>query len=179
MLSHVLRHAPDRLAITIDPAGWADVPELIAKARKAGFRIDMEILRSVVEADGKGRFTLAPDGSRIRAAQGHSIPVDLGLDPSEPPAILYHGTARHSLDAIFAAGLIPGSRRHVHLSADVETAAKVGSRHGSPVVLTVDCSALQAEGFLFWQADNGVWLTDHVPAAHLGFAPLEPGMQPG
>ncbi len=169
LLSHVLRHAPERIGITLDSNGWTPVEALIAKARKAGFRIDRATLETVVAENDKQRFTLSDDGQLIRAAQGHSLAVDLGLAASEPPETLFHGTARDNLDAIFAEGLKAGRRQHVHLSLNEETATKVGSRHGKPVVLRIATGRMHADGFAFWQADNGVWLTDHVPPAYLGF----------
>ena len=169
LLSHVLRHAPERLGITLDPQGWTSVDELIAKARKAGFTIDRSILEEVVATNDKKRFTLSEDGRSIRAAQGHSVSVDLGLAPSEPPETLFHGTARTNLDAIFLEGLKPGRRQHVHLSTNEETARKVGERHGKPVILRVDTRRMRDDGRTFVQADNGVWLTDSVPPEYLGF----------
>lgn len=168
-LSYVLRHAPETIDLRLDANGWADVGALLAKAKKAGRRIDLETLRAVVVENDKQRFTLSADGRRIRAAQGHSIVVDLGLAPAEPPALLYHGTATRNLDAIFAEGLQPGRRQKVHLSIDGETAAKVGQRHGKPTVLKVDAGRMHADGLHFWRADNGVWLTEHVPARYLSF----------
>ncbi|MET3896083.1 putative RNA 2'-phosphotransferase [Devosia sp. UYZn731] len=169
LLSNVLRHAPERLGITIDEHGWTPVEPLIAHARKAGFKIDRAILERVVAENDKQRFTLSADGQRIRAAQGHSIPIDLGLPPSEPPEVLFHGTARHNLDAIFAKGLLAGRRRHVHLSLSQETAIKVGGRHGTPVVLRIAAGRMHADGIEFWRADNGVWLTVEVSPAYLSF----------
>jgi len=169
LLSHVLRHAPERLGITIDGNGWTLVEPLIAQARKAGFKIDRAILERVVAENDKQRFTLSGDGQRIRAAQGHSIAIDLGLPPSEPPEFLWHGTARHNLDEIFAKGLVAGRRRHVHLSLNHETAIRVGGRHGTPVVLRIAAGRMHADGIAFWQADNGVWLTIHVPPVYIGF----------
>jgi len=168
-LSYVLRHAPETIGLRLDANGWADVAELLAKAKKAGKRFDLDTLREVVAENDKQRFTLSEDGRRIRAAQGHSVAVDLGLAASEPPALLYHGTASRNLDAIFAEGLKPGRRQQVHLSLDRETALKVGQRHGKPTVLTVDAGRMHRDGYSFVRADNGVWLTDHVPAGYLGF----------
>ncbi len=168
-LSYVLRHAPETIGLRLDANGWADVTELLAKAKKAGKRFDLDTLRAVVAENDKQRFTLSEDGRRIRAAQGHSIAVDLALAASEPPALLYHGTASRNLDAIFAEGLKPGRRQQVHLSLDPDTARRVGERHGKPTVLTVDAGRMHADGYSFVRADNGVWLTDHVPAAYLGF----------
>ena len=169
LLSHVLRHAPERLGITLDAQGWTSVEELIAKARKAGFTIDRALLEEVVATNDKKRFTLSEDGQSIRAAQGHSVSVDLGLAPSEPPETLFHGTARTNLDAIFLEGLKPGRRQHVHLSTNEETARKVGERHGKPVILRIDTKRMRDDGRTFVQADNGVWLTDSVPPQYLGF----------
>lgn len=167
LLSHVLRHAPDRLGITLDVGGWTDVEILIARARDAGFMLDRALLEIVVAESDKKRFTLSPDGARIRAAQGHSVPVDLGLEPVPPPDVLFHGTARRNLPAILAEGVNPGQRLQVHLSPDVETAVAVGRRHGVPVVLRVAAGRMREGGFYFFQADNGVWLTDFVPPAYL------------
>jgi putative RNA 2'-phosphotransferase len=169
-LAYVLRHDPGSIGMKLDPAGWVQVETLLACFSRHGLRSDRAALEAAVAADGKGRYTLSPDGRRIRAAQGHSFPVDLRLEPSEPPAVLYHGTAASSLDAIFASGgLAPRSRRQVHLSADVETATRVGARHGRPVVLAVASGAMHAEGVPFTRADNGVWLVDAVPARFLSF----------
>lgn len=166
-LSLVLRHEPQTIGIVLDPGGWVAVEELIAKARLAGNDIDEERLRTIVSESDKKRFTLSDDGHRIRAAQGHSVPVDLGLAPVVPPEILFHGTAVTALDAILREGLLPQTRQKVHLSADATTAIKVGQRHGKPVVLTVAANRMQADGIVFWQAENGVWLTDCVPPAYL------------
>jgi putative RNA 2'-phosphotransferase len=169
-LSYVLRHAPESIGLGLDANGWADVDELLAKATNAGRRIDLDTLRAVVAESDKQRFTLSEDGRRIRAAQGHSVAVDLDLAPSEPPPLLYHGTATRNLAAIRAEGLKPGRRQQVHLSLDPETARKVGARHGSPTVLTVDAAAMHRDGHAFFRADNGVWLTDSVPVRFLSFA---------
>jgi putative RNA 2'-phosphotransferase len=166
-LSLVLRHAPDRIGLVLDAQGWADVDALIAKARAAGVALDRATLLDIVATSDKQRFTLSPDGARIRAAQGHSVEIDLDLSPAVPPAVLFHGTARTNVDAILDEGLKPGRRRHVHLSPDIETARRVGMRHGSPVIFEVATARMHAEAQVFWQADNGVWLTDHVAPSYL------------
>lgn len=161
-LSYVLRHAPDSIGITLDSQGWVAVDELLAKANAAGRALDIKSLKQVVATSDKKRFTFNEDMTRIRAAQGHSVKVDLGKQPSAPPVVLYHGTATRHLPAILQEGLKPMSRQKVHLSPDIETATKVGQRHGKPVVLRVDSRAMHEAGYAFWQADNGVWLTDAV-----------------
>jgi putative RNA 2'-phosphotransferase len=168
-LSLVLRHAPEKIGITLDGGGWTRIDKLLPALKKAGHKVDRASLQAVVDTNNKKRFTISEDGRLIRAAQGHSVQVSLGLAATQPPAVLYHGTASANLDSIFATGLNPGSRQQVHLSSDIETALKVGGRHGRAIVLKVDCAAMHASGFAFFRADNGVWLTDSVPPEHLSF----------
>jgi putative RNA 2'-phosphotransferase len=162
-LSLVLRHQPDKVGLTLDEAGWVDVDELIAACAAKGRRFSRAELDHVVATNNKKRFAYSEDGRRIRASQGHSVTVELGLEAAEPPEVLYHGTASGTLPLILAEGLRPMSRQDVHLSADVETAVRVGSRHGRPVVLVVDARGLAAQGHVFRVSANGVWLTDRVP----------------
>ncbi|ODN71641.1 RNA 2'-phosphotransferase [Methylobrevis pamukkalensis] len=166
-LSLVLRHAPEKIGITLDANGWVDVDVLLAAATASGVAIDRATIDRVVADNDKKRFTFSADGERIRAAQGHSVSVDLALVPSTPPDVLFHGTAVTSLASILATGLSSRSRQHVHLSHDEATATRVGSRHGRPVVLHVDAAAMHRDGHLFFCADNGVWLTEAVPTAYL------------
>ncbi len=164
-LSLVLRHKPGKIGIELDEQGWVDIDVLLEAVRRHGRKIDRAALDAVVENNDKKRFVIR-DG-RIRANQGHSLEIDLALAPVEPPALLYHGTAEHHLEGIRERGLVKMNRQHVHLSADVGTAEKVGSRHGKAVVLLVDAARMAADGHSFFLSDNGVWLTDHVPWAYL------------
>jgi putative RNA 2'-phosphotransferase len=170
LLSYVLRHRPDSIGLALDAHGWADVSELLACLAAHGKPLDRALLERAVAGNDKQRFALSGDGARIRASQGHSIAVDLQLCEAEPPALLYHGTASRFLKAIFASGLRAGARHHVHLSADVQTAMRVGARHGFPAVLTVDASRMRADGIVFYQSDNGVWLTGDVKPKYLSQA---------
>lgn len=162
-LSFILRHQPQSIGLILDEQGWASIDELLEKAKASGKDIDHATLLRVVETNKKKRFTLSEDGRKIRAAQGHSINISLNLKPKEPPAILYHGTATRFLDSILAQGLHPQSRQQVHLSLTKETAIKVGQRHGKAVVLKIEALRMHQQGFKFFLADNGVWLTDQVP----------------
>lgn len=168
-MSLVLRHEPGRIGIDLDPAGWTPLDVFVTKLRKAGHKVERVDVERVVAENDKKRFTISEDGRRIRAAQGHSVEVDLGLEPKTPPDVLFHGTASASLDSIFATGLHPARRRQVHLSSDEATALKVGGRHGKAVILKVDCAGMATDGYVFYQADNGVWLTDEVPSRFLSF----------
>ncbi|MFE9722048.1 RNA 2'-phosphotransferase [Streptomyces sp. NPDC005794] len=164
-LSKHLRHSPDRIGISLDPQGWVAVDELLRACARHGVAVTRDELDHVVAADDKQRF--AVDGDHIRASQGHSVTVDLGLPPAEPPAYLYHGTVARTLGAIRTEGLRPMNRHHVHLSPDRETAVRVGARRGAPVVLAVDTGAMHQAGHVFHVSANGVWLTDSVPPEFL------------
>ena len=163
-LSYVLRHQPDAIGITLDLEGWADIAELIAAAAKDGKQLDRDLIQAVVTTSDKKRFAISEDGLRIRAVQGHSTEsVDINYVEKVPPEFLYHGTATRFLDAIRKEGLLPGSRQYVHLSQDEQTALAVGERHGKPVVLKIKTLLMHEQGFKFYQAENGVWLTFNVP----------------
>jgi putative RNA 2'-phosphotransferase len=168
-MSLALRHDPAGAGITLDPAGWVPVADFLA-----ALRIDRAALDEVVATSDKQRFKVdsGADGiERIRANQGHSVPVELGLTPAEPPAVLFHGTSATAADSIRATGLTKGLRHHVHLSADTATANRVGARRpGAVVIFTVDAAAMARDGHLFYRSDNGVWLTDEVPPAYLATA---------
>jgi putative RNA 2'-phosphotransferase len=168
-LSLILRHRPEHIGITLDSAGWVAVDDLLAAARRSGFPLDRTTLDRVVAENDKRRFAFSADGARIRASQGHSVGVDLGLAPQAPPDVLFHGTAARFLESIRCEGLKAGSRTHVHLSADEVTARTVGQRHGSPVVLRVEAGAMHRDGHEFYHSENGVWLALAVPARYLGF----------
>ena len=133
-------------------------------------------LEAIVATSDKQRFALSSDGTRIRANQGHSVEVDLALAPATPPERLYHGTVERALGGIRAHGLVRGARHHVHLSADLATATKVGARRGRPVVLVVRAAEMAAAGYAFFRSDNGVWLVEHVPVEFLDLpAPFTTG----
>jgi putative RNA 2'-phosphotransferase len=142
---------------------------LIKASRQRGIVFTLEELQNIVASNDKKRFSLSEDGLWIRANQGHSIEVELGYAPTTPPDVLYHGTAERFLTSIKKQGLIKGKRHHVHLSADVDAATKVGGRHGKPVVLKVEAGKMRQDGFVFYLSANKVWLTEHVPIQYLVF----------
>ena len=168
-LSLVLRHDPQAAGVTLDENGWVPVAELLDGCRRRGFGLTPESLAEIVRSSGKQRFALSPDGSRIRANQGHSVEVELGYEPTTPPEVLYHGTADKSLAGIRAEGLKKGKRHDVHLSERLDTAAAVGQRHGRLVMLEVRAGDMHRAGFVFHRTPNGVWLTDRVPPEYLRF----------
>jgi putative RNA 2'-phosphotransferase len=167
-LAKHLRHAPGEIGLTLDAEGWAGVDELLAASSRHGFAIAYDDLIAVVETNDKRRYAFDAAGDRIRAVQGHSVAVDLGLEPREPPETLYHGTVERFLPSIRERGLVPGTRHHVHLSPDVETARKVGARRGRPVILEVAAGRMHRDSHPFFRSENGVWLVAAVPPVYLG-----------
>ena len=162
----ILRHKSETIGITLDEHGWANVDDLIKGiAKRQPF--DMAMLEEIVATDDKQRYSFNEDKTLIRANQGHSIPVDVELEEKEPTLILYHGTAVKYKASIEEKGLIPKSRLYVHLSADEETALKVGKRHGSPIVYTINSAQMHKDGYKFYLSKNGVWLTKSVPLKYL------------
>lgn len=166
-LSLVLRHQPEAVGITLDAAGWVSVQVLLDALRAHGHPLTRDELRTVVDTSDKQRFALDDDLDRIRANQGHSVSVALDLPVTQPPPTLYHGTPVRNLASIMSVGLISGQRHHVHLSATVATAHQVGARRGDHVVLTVLAKQMADDGHVFFLSDNGVWLTEHVPATYI------------
>ena len=166
-LSLVLRHQPETIGIQLDSNGWADVNELIEKSNTNGITIDKETLHHIVETNSKKRFAFNDTLDKIRASQGHSVEIALGYENQKPPEILYHGTNLQVVQSILDKGIEKQSRQHVHLSNDLETAVKVGQRHGKPLVFKVLAEQMYNVNFQFYISDNGVWLTDYVPAKYL------------
>jgi len=167
-LSYYLRHAPGEIGLSLMEGGYVWVDELLdALAEVKGVHIHSAELDYIVAKCEKQRFAYSIDGEKIRANQGHSVEVDLHLEELKPPAVLYHGTVERFLMSIFEHGLKKMDRHHVHLSADRETAVKVGRRRGKPIVLEVDAGRMQEDAHKFWVSDNGVWLADSVPAKYL------------
>ena len=165
-LSLILRHKPETIGIKLDEHGWADVSELISGISKTR-PFDMKMLEEIVRTDSKQRYSFNKDKTLIRANQGHSIPVDVELEKKTPPEFLYHGTGEKFVSSIDKEGLLSKSRLYVHLSKDTETAVKVGSRHGKPVVYRVAAAKMADEGYEFFLSVNGVWLVKAVPAEYL------------
>jgi len=168
-LSLVLRHEPDKIGIALDEAGWVEVDVLMVALTRHGRGMSRETLNLVVETNDKQRFIFNADKTKIRANQGHSVEVDLSLTATMPPEVLYHGTVAKFLPNIRAEGLKKMERQHVQLSKDIETATKVGNRRGTAMILHIQSGVMHKEGYAFYLSENGVWLTDNVPARYIEF----------
>ena len=168
-LSLILRHHPEAIGLRLDAEGWANIEDLVRLAAAHGRSVSRGLIAEVVRTSEKQRFALKDDGNYIRANQGHSVEVNLNIPASEPPDVLFHGTAAHYILSIRSQGLRPGTRQHVHLSEARSTAIEVGKRHGEPLVLGVAALAMKKDGYHFFRAENGVWLTRGVPTQYLIF----------
>ncbi len=166
-LSLILRHKPDTIGLHLDENGWAKIEELLAKSHIGGNSFSREELIEVVESNDKRRFSFDDSGEKIRAAQGHSLPVEIEFEEKIPPKILYHGTAEKNVKSIREKGLRKMQRHHVHLSTDPETARTVGLRYGKPIVFQIDTEKMLAKKFRFFVSANGVWLVPEVPPEFL------------
>jgi putative RNA 2'-phosphotransferase len=165
-LSLILRHKPEIIGISLDEHGWAKVEEVIAGIGRTR-ECSQEILEEIVRTDAKQRYSFNEAQTLIRANQGHSIPVDVQLKATKPPAFLWHGTGEKYVCSIEKSGLIPKSRLYVHLSGDRKTAFQVGRRHGKSVVYRISAQKMQEDGYTFYRSVNGVWLIKEVPARYL------------
>lgn len=166
-LSLILRHKPELIGLEIDENGWANVDELINLINKNKTYFNFEVLEEIVRTNDKQRFTFSNDKKLIRASQGHSIEINLGYKSIEPPKYLYHGTSVDNITLILEQGIKKMSRSHVHLSSEIETANKVGKRHGRPIILKVKALEMFSDGYDFYLSDNKVWLTEYVPFKYL------------
>ena len=166
-LSLVLRHRPETIGIQLDEAGWADVNELLAAMKQNGRELSPSMLKTLVSQNDKQRFDFDESGARIRASQGHSVPIELGYAATTPPDVLLHGTPETSINMILREGLRKMGRHHVHLHVDPSLATKVASRRGRPALLVIDAQQMHENGFEFFVSKNGVWLTEYVPPQYL------------
>ncbi|RVU01431.1 RNA 2'-phosphotransferase [Mucilaginibacter limnophilus] len=166
-LSFVLRHHPEFIGLELDANGWAVTAQLIEKVNANGHSLDAAVLDYIVNTNSKKRFAYNNDKTMIRANQGHSVDIDLGLFAAVPPEYLYHGTGSNAVDSILATGLEKRERQHVHLGSDIQIAIAVGGRHGKPKVFKVAAGQMHVDGYAFYLSENGVWLIDNVPATYL------------
>ena len=173
-LSLVLRHRPETIGISLDEMGWVDVEVLLVALKKHRHELTSDQLQEIVRSNDKQRFSFNEISTRIRANQGHSLEVELGYEPAEPPSILYHGTPEQFVDSIRKNGLNKQQRHDVHLHTDVNMSLSVGQRRGKPVLLKIEAGRMHTDGFLFYVTPNNVWLTDHVPPDYIGLSEDDP-----
>ena len=167
-ISLILRHKPEEIGLKLDRDGYIKTSDLISGLNRKGYKVTITDIERIVDEDNKQRYSFNDDKSKIKANQGHSITVDLELQAIEQPKVLYHGTATRFSDSICKEGIKKQARQYVHLSADVETAEKVGRRHGELVIFKINSEQMFKDGYKFYLSENKVWLTDYVPIKYLG-----------
>lgn len=173
LMSLLLRHQPQKAHLDMDENGWVDMNQLVRNMNRfCGTNVSREDILHIVRTDAKTRYALSVDSSKIRANQGHSIDVNMEFKAVEPPAVLYHGTGRNAVESILKSGISKMTRQYVHLSADVDTAIRVGRRHGSPCVFQINSKEMHRMGYTFYKSENNVWLTDHVPCQFIKIVPF-------
>ena len=173
-ISYWLRHRPDLGGLVLDKAGWVEVSDLLKSLKRDGVNIDRPRLDEVVADNDKRRFEFDDSGTSIRARQGHSVEIDLGYSPTEPPEWLFHGTASRNVESIRERGLHRASHHHVHLSTNAELMLEVARRHGKPVLIRVAAGRMHEEGHSFFLTANDVWLAESVPPEYTSKSNLAP-----
>lgn len=166
-ISLILRHKPEEIGLKLDEYGYINTSDLIKGLNRKGYKVTISDIERIVAEDNKQRYSFNDDKSKIKANQGHSIAVNLELQAIEPPKVLYHGTATRFSESICKDGIKKQNRQYVHLSADIETAEKVGRRHGELVIFKIDGEQMYKDGYKFFLSENKVWLTDYVPIKYL------------
>lgn len=157
LLSKALRHDPlSILGVEIDAYGYVPVNVVLEK-----LEISLNELQVIHDTNNKKRFEFNSDKTKIRATQGHSIPVIFDLDSIEPPKILYHRTHKNVLENIFENGLLKMNRHHVHMTEDKFL------NKSKEILLAIDSKRMYEDGYKFLKTSNDVWLTDFVPPQYI------------
>ena len=167
-VSYALRHAPWEYELEMDEEGWVSIEQLLTALNTEGrFEyITQNDLAVMIDKSDKKRHEIK--AGKIRAMYGHSIPMHIVKEKKIPPDKLYHGTARRFIESIKNNGLLSMSRQYVHLSADIDTARKVGLRRdNSPCILEIDSKRAYENGVKFYHGNEKVWLADKIPSGYI------------
>ena len=164
-LTYLLRHQPKEYPLVFDKRGFVDWPDVVELVQERFYDVTEEQIEVVVSASEKERFQLVE--GKVRATYGHSFPVDLGGEAAQPPAQLFHGSARDLARSMLSSGLKPRDRQYVHLSLTAEEAESVARRHDpAPAIIVVDAQAAHDEGVVFYKS-GPLFLVENVPAKFL------------
>lgn len=168
LLALLLRHRSADYGLHLDPEGFVPLDALLAVINKqrGWYWVRAEHIERLLAEQTKRRYELV-DGD-IRAIYGHSQVTAIQYEAIVPPALLLHGTARRFVDAILRDGLRPMNRQYVHLTDEFALAELTGKRRDPrPAIIRIDAQRAHAAGLEFYRADQGVFLTRHVPAEFL------------
>lgn len=165
-ISFALRHHPEKYHLDMDEEGWVQIEQLFHALKEKYGELTEEDILDIMKHSDKQRYELK--NHKIRAYYGHSLKQQIKKEPTKPPQILYHGTAKRFLDSIMKDGLLPMNRQYVHLSADRETAINVGKRHDDhPIILQIDSINAYYNGIDFYLGNETVWLSDPIPIEYI------------
>jgi len=173
LISYWLRHHPEDGNLTIDDFGWVAVTDLLNALTLKGQVFTFAEIEELSRSFDKVRWEFSVTGDKIRATHGHSIEVILDEKTSQPPALLYHGTASNKIANIKEHGLLPMQRQFVHLSTNKDVALSVGKRHGRALLIEIDTAPLTKAGWKFYKTSDNVWLTTKIPNEYLHFITSE------
>ncbi len=174
LISYWLRHNPQDGGLQVDEFGWTSIDQLVHALAEKNVKANVKDLLQLNNSFEKVRWEIDTNLGKIRAIHGHSFPVILEDKASIPPGELYHGTSVKSVKAIAEKGLSAMQRQFVHLSATIEMAKSVGSRHGKPIIIEIETEGLVNDGWRFYQTSDNVWLTTDIPSKYLNFRPWFP-----
>jgi len=167
-MAFALRHKPEQCGLKLDKEGYTNVNGLLEYLRslKRFCDVTMEDIKDTMLNSDKKRFEL--NGENIRAYYGHSCVQKIEKIATEPPKILYHGTSGEAAEKILKEGIKAQERQYVHMSMDIETATKVGSRKDkTPVILEVDTEKAAQDGLKFYLGNETTWLADYIPPEYI------------
>jgi putative RNA 2'-phosphotransferase len=163
----LLRHAPERAGLILDPEGFVRMEDLVCALQRTTPEVSANVVRAVVTMvePHKQRYSIVEDC--VRANYGHSTAERIEHDPATPPDRLFHGTSVEAAPSILKTGLQPMGRQYVHLTPDRKLAASVGARHGRLCLLRIDARSAHAAGIAFYKANFTFWLALAVPNIYL------------
>ncbi len=164
VMSHALRHKPERYHLKLDSEGWVSIESLLTALRplkKHWQKLSIQDLENTIANSDKKRHEIV-DG-KIRALYGHSIIGKIHKQSISPPDILYHGTAPEIAEIILVEGLKPMNRQYVHLALEIKEAVKVGKRKShNPVILKVYALKAFKDGINFYKGNKNIWLSEPI-----------------
>jgi len=163
-LSHALRHVSRQHKDGAEEQGWIAIDDLLEALRqeKAWRNIKRSDLEEMVTKSGKLRFEIQNDLIRSLTSSNHG--EKSSKHAARPPSILYHGADAALAGRIRVQGLIPESRRYIHLSTSSQDAVETGQGHsGRAIILKIDAARASDSGVQFYEDNNHTWLAEAVP----------------
>ncbi|XP_052827416.1 tRNA 2'-phosphotransferase 1-like [Octopus bimaculoides] len=164
-LSFILRHPKKDSRLQMDEEGYIYVKDILKtwKFRNLGLQ---DVLH-IVETNDKQRFAVKQDVYErfmIRATQGHSVEVNLRLepilDPEHFPKVV-HGTTYEAWQFIRCEGLKKMNRAYIHFAIGMPEDSGVisGMRSSSEICIFINLAKALYFGIKFFLSENMVILS--------------------